>query len=69
MISPNVDEQLKFALALTFKATNNESKYEALIRGPRLSRGLGVTFLSVKCDSQLVVIQVKGEYKAKGENK
>ncbi|XP_019094475.1 PREDICTED: uncharacterized protein LOC109129899 [Camelina sativa] len=40
-------------------------EYEAVIVGPRLARGLGVTHLQVFCDSQLVVSQFSGEFDAK----
>lgn len=52
---------LRYALVLTFKATKNEAKYEAVIIGLRLAKGLGVASLHVYCDSQLVLNQVKGE--------
>lgn len=54
---------LRYTLVLSFKATNNEAEYEALIRGLR-SKVIGATSLHAYCDSQLVVNQVKGEYAA-----
>lgn len=51
---PNGGKPLRYALALTFKATNNELEYEAFITGLRLARGRGVNTLRVICDSQLV---------------
>lgn len=54
LISLN-DHQLKYALALSFCATNNEAKYQALIIGLLIARGASVTQLHIKCDSQLVV--------------
>lgn len=62
---PDGCEPLGYALVLTFKDTNNEAVYEALITVMRLTRGISVTSLKVYCDSQMVVSQVKGEYTAK----
>lgn len=57
---------LRYALVLTFKATNNETEYEVLITGLRLAKGLCVASLHVYYDSQLVVKPVKEEYMVKG---
>ncbi|GFZ01056.1 hypothetical protein Acr_14g0006910 [Actinidia rufa] len=48
-----------------FKATNNESEYEALLVGFRVAAELGVDSLDVFSDSQLVVNQVQRDYLAK----
>ncbi|XP_057432567.1 uncharacterized protein LOC130725345 [Lotus japonicus] len=56
-----IEQSLKFE----FKASNNQSEYEALITGLRLAIELGVQKLFIKGDSQLVVKQVKGEYQVK----
>lgn len=64
LISPK-GRQLKYALVLSFRATNNEAEYEALINGLLIARGAGVTRLQVKCDSQLVVHQLTGDYTAR----
>ena len=61
------DLVLELALRLNFKASNNESEYEALIEGLRGARKLGATKLFVFCDSQLVTNQLSGEYQAKDE--
>ncbi|XP_057425872.1 uncharacterized protein LOC130719257 [Lotus japonicus] len=53
------------SLKIEFKASNNQSEYEALIAGLRLAIELGVQKLFIKGDSQLVVKQVKGEYQVK----
>ncbi len=42
---------MKYALVLTFPATNNEVKYEASITGLIITKGIGVRVLYVKCDS------------------
>jgi len=45
--------------------TNNVAEYEGLIRGLQRSLQLGVSALTVKCDSELMVRQISGEYKVK----
>ncbi|MBK5591084.1 ribonuclease HI family protein, partial [Salmonella enterica subsp. enterica serovar Typhi] len=54
-----------YALRFCFTATNNEAEYEAMIAGLELARKLGVQNLKICSDSQLVVKQILGEYKAK----
>jgi ribonuclease HI len=46
-------------------ATNNVAEYTALIRGIELARAEGATELELVGDSELVVRQVRGEYKVK----
>jgi ribonuclease HI len=46
---------------LEFKATNNMSKYEALIFGLNVALSLGIRQLLVQGDSQLIIKQVRGE--------
>lgn len=45
---------------LTFKTTNNEAKYEALIVGLLVAKALGAVEIEVKADSNIVVNQVTG---------
>lgn len=47
-------ESLRYSIVLTFKETNNEEEYEALITDLRLAKGVGVASLNAYCDSQLV---------------
>lgn len=47
--------------------TNNVAEYTALIEGLELALTHGVSDLEVRCDSELVVHQVKGEWKIKEE--
>jgi ribonuclease HI len=54
-------EQFKCMVHLDFKAINNMTEYEALIFGLSTAPSLGVRQLLVKCDSQLIIKQVKGE--------
>ena len=50
------------------KASNNEAEYKALITGLELAKKLGGSNISIHCDSQLIVNQVKGKYHAKEAN-
>ena len=47
-----------------FKATNNESEYEALIAGLTLAHQMGIENIQVFGDSQLIINKVLGEYQA-----
>jgi len=48
-------------------ATNNVAEYSALIAGLEKAVELGVDELSVISDSELMVKQMRGEYKVKNE--
>ena len=48
-------------------ATNNVAEYSALIAGLELALERGVTHLDVYMDSELVVSQLKGEWKIKND--
>jgi ribonuclease HI len=48
-------------------ATNNVAEYRALLLGLERARALGAREVELIGDSQLVVRQVKGEYKVKDE--
>ena len=58
----------EYALWFEFSATNNESKYEALIIGLKIIKKLGVQKLRICSDSQLEVGQVKGDFEMREEN-
>jgi len=49
-------------------ATNNVAEYRALIRGIELAAEHGATELELRGDSELVVKQVRGEYRVKDVN-
>nr|XP_027122134.1 uncharacterized protein LOC113739086 [Coffea arabica] len=66
LISPT-GEELTYALRLDFPASNNEAEYEALLAGLRIAHQMGISAIQVRSDSQLVVLQVLGEYEAKEE--
>ena len=48
-------------------ATNNVAEYSALIAGLQKAIELGLSVVEVVSDSQLMVKQMKGEYKVKNE--
>ena len=48
-------------------ATNNVAEYRALVEGLRRAAALGVRELEVVSDSELVVKQMRGEYRIKNE--
>jgi ribonuclease HI len=49
------------------EATNNVAEYSALIAGLELALEKGVTDIDVYLDSELVVSQIKGEWKIKND--
>ena len=67
VLIPPEGETLKYAVKLQFPATNNETKYEALLTGLSLAKALGAKSLFVQADSQLIIGQVKRDYEAKEE--
>ncbi len=50
------------------KATNNVAEYSACILALELAADFGVSNVTVRMDSELVVKQMRGEYKIKNEN-
>ena len=56
---------LEKSLRLSFLATNNEAKYEALLVGMAMVQKIGRRTMEVFSNSRLVIGQVKGELKAK----
>ncbi|WP_375661169.1 ribonuclease HI family protein, partial [Bartonella sp. CL71SXKL] len=58
---------LEQAIRLGFDASNNEAEDEALIRGLKKAKVLGVKHLKINCDSQLVANQLTGEYCARNQ--
>jgi hypothetical protein len=56
-----IEQSLWFA----FKASNNQTEYEALLAGMKLAKEMEVTDLRVKSDSQLVTNEVSGEFQTR----
>ncbi|KAL0378943.1 UNVERIFIED_CONTAM: Ribonuclease HI [Sesamum radiatum] len=61
-------EDLEFAVKFSFKASNNEAEFEALVAGMKMAYEAGDRHLLAYSDSQLVVKQVEGIYEAKEDN-
>ena len=49
-------------IRLIFKASNNETKYEALLAGLDIAYSVGIRHVRVFYDSQLVVNQINGDF-------
>ena len=58
---------LKLKVRLHYQTTNNEAKYETLLKGLELAKSLGAESVFVQGDSQLVIGQVNGTYEVKEE--
>ncbi|XP_027156054.1 uncharacterized protein LOC113756621 [Coffea eugenioides] len=67
LLTSPTGEELTYALRFDFPASNNEVEYEALLTGLRIAHQMGITAIRVRSDSQLVVLQIRGEYEAKDE--
>ncbi|XP_030922989.1 uncharacterized protein LOC115949858 [Quercus lobata] len=64
LISPK-EAIIEKSLRLRFSATNNETKYEALLQGIVMVQKMGGKAVEMFSDSRLVVGQVKGELEAR----
>ena len=62
--SPEGDK-LKYAAHLQYQTTNNEAKYDAILKGLELAKYLGVESIVVQGDSQLIIKQMSGMCEAK----
>jgi ribonuclease HI len=66
--SPEGD-MLKYAIQLEFSVTNNIAEYDGLVTGLRLGKDLGIRWLLIRGDSQLIVKQVQKEYDCNNEKR
>ncbi|XP_020263320.1 uncharacterized protein LOC109839302 [Asparagus officinalis] len=66
-ISPQ-NHILPRAISLTEPCSNNMAEYNALLVGLDIAKQLGVKRLEAYSDSQLIVNQMKGEYKVRNED-
>lgn len=57
----------KFAYRLEFEATNNVAEYEAILLGLELAKSLKVKLLSIKGDSDLVIMQLKNKFTCRNQ--
>jgi ribonuclease HI len=55
-------EQLKYALQLSFSASNNAAEYEALIHGLNIAISLAIKRLMVYGDSLVVISQINKDW-------
>ena len=53
--------RMRYAIRINFSVSNNVAEYEALVNGLRIAIELGIRWLDVQGDSQLVVDQVMKE--------
>jgi ribonuclease HI len=65
LIEDSSGNRLKEIRRYLGKATNNQAEYTALLIGLKVSREMGADDISVFADSELLVKQMKGEYKVK----
>ncbi|KAJ9542222.1 hypothetical protein OSB04_028728 [Centaurea solstitialis] len=65
VLKPSHGSNIVYSIRCDFKATNNETEYEALIAGLDIAHKLGAKQLHVRSDSLLVTNQVNGEFQEK----
>ena len=56
--------RLEHSFRLSFRASNNEAEYEALLARLRAVLGMGAWDVEIYLDSQLVINQVQGNFEA-----
>ena len=56
---------LEHSFRLSFRASNNEAEYEALLVDLRVVLGMGARDVEIYSDSRLVVNQVQGNFEAR----
>lgn len=64
LVTEHLEEQ-NYAIKLTFKVTNNDTEYEALLASMTVTRLLGAEEIEVKADSQIIVSHVLGQFAMK----
>ncbi len=65
MIADGARKTVKEISEYIGRATNNQAEYHALIRGLEEAKKLGAREVSVLMDSELIIKQIKGEYKVR----
>ena len=58
-------DKLKYKIRLQYQPTNNEVKYEALLKGLELAKSVEARSILILRDFQLVMSQINGMYEAK----
>ena len=64
-LTSSTGEKIEQVVCLGFSASNNKSKYEAMIAGLELALAVGANILLIRSDSQLVVRQVNAEFESR----
>lgn len=64
----SIGERVEHVVQLGFLATNNVTKYEALLVRAWVSHTLSTTSVTIHTDSQLVACQLSGEFMHKEDN-
>ncbi|CAL9018474.1 unnamed protein product, partial [Prunus brigantina] len=57
--------KLEYALRFSFRTSNNEAEYEALLAGLRLAKSMSARQISIHSDSQLIVNQITADFAGK----
>ncbi|CAL8994500.1 unnamed protein product [Prunus brigantina] len=57
--------KLEYAIRFSFRTSNNEAEYEALLAGLRLAKSMSAKQISIHSDSQLIVNQITADFAAK----
>ncbi|CAL9021230.1 unnamed protein product [Prunus brigantina] len=57
--------KLEYALRFSFRTSNNEAEYEALLAGLRLAKSMSARQISIHSGSQLIVNQITADFAAK----
>ncbi|XP_073119968.1 uncharacterized protein [Henckelia pumila] len=60
-------DEIRLAVRLDFRASNNEAEYEAVLIGLRAAKQVGAAQIHLYSDSQLVAQQLNGSYEVKSE--
>jgi ribonuclease HI len=68
IVSPDDKIVLKKKFYIGNNFTNNEAEYISLLEGIITSQKMGIKRIIISSDSQLVLRQLKGEYKVKKEH-
>ncbi|XP_073015635.1 uncharacterized protein [Primulina eburnea] len=66
LIAPS-EENIKLALRIDSRVTNNETEYEAVLSGLQAAREVGASRVIIYSDSQLITHHIKGVYETKDE--
>lgn len=66
--TPDGSEALHEAGYWLGEMTNNEAEYQGLLHALKAASGLGFESVHIRSDSELMVKQIKGEYRVKAAN-